>query len=79
MNSLKFLRSTKIVATVGTATDNINKIKSLIKSALFLAWICELNLNSLSIFLRARYSIFVKIFKDLVWNSKYWALLKETK
>ena len=30
MNSLEFLRSTKIVATVGTATDDVLKLKSLI-------------------------------------------------
>ena len=32
MSGLEFLRSTKIVATVGTATDDIHKIKSLIKA-----------------------------------------------
>ena len=30
MNSSEFLRSTKIVATVGTATDDVLKLKSLI-------------------------------------------------
>ena len=32
MNSLEFLRSTKIVSTVGTATDGTSKLKSLIKA-----------------------------------------------
>ncbi len=32
MNDLKFLRSTKIVATIGTATDDANQIRSLITS-----------------------------------------------
>ena len=32
MRDKNYLRSTKIVATVGTATDDIQKIKSLIKA-----------------------------------------------
>ena len=32
MSGLEFLRSTKIVSTVGTATDGTSKLKSLIKA-----------------------------------------------
>lgn len=32
MNEIKFLRSTKIVATIGTATDNVKQLKSLVKA-----------------------------------------------
>ena len=32
MNEIKFLRSTKIVATIGTATDDVKHLKSLVKA-----------------------------------------------
>ena len=32
MNNIKFLRSTKIVATVGTATDDVKQLKSLVEA-----------------------------------------------
>ena len=48
-----------------------SKIKSLRNNELFFACIFELNLSSLSIFFCARDSIFLKIFRDTVWNSAY--------